>query len=249
MEGKSSMNGLIALVGSGEYLPVMDEVDRYLLAHSGAAGRTARVVCLPTAAGQEGQLSWGRWNQMGEQHFRALGAEVSALPIIDRLSADDPRYAPTLEAADLVYFSGGNPLYLFETLNGSRTWETLQKAWAGGAVYAGCSAGAMILAQEIPNFRLAVRRTLHAFGRLPARMIFPHFDRWKVARSALLTPLRRRLKAGELALGIDEETALVGRLDAPEWTVLGRQTVSVITKAGVSVYKSGEQVRLSANPR
>ena len=238
------MNGLIALVGSGEYLPVMDEVDRYLLAHCGAEGRPARVVCLPTAAGQEGQHSWGRWMQMGEQHFRRLEAQVTALPVIDRSSADDPQYTSTLEAADLVYFSGGNPLYLFDTLNGSRAWEALQKAWGGGAVYAGCSAGAMILGQHIPNFRAVALKSVPAFGLLPARMIFPHFDRWKVARAAMLNPLRRRLKADEYALGVDEETALVGRLDTPEWRVLGRQTVSVITKEGVRVYKSGEKVLL-----
>lgn len=44
------MNGLIALLGSGEYLPVMDDVDRYLLENCGANGRKPRVVCLPTAA-------------------------------------------------------------------------------------------------------------------------------------------------------------------------------------------------------
>jgi len=238
------MNGLIALVGSGEYLPVMDEVDRYLLAHCGAQARSPRVVCLPTAAGQEGQASWGRWLQMGEQHFRRLSADVSALPIIDRLSADDPQYDSVLESADLVYFSGGNPLYLFETLTGSRAWEVLQKAWAGGAVYAGCSAGAMILGHEIPYFRSVTFKPVRAFGLLPARMIFPHFDRWKLARAAMLNPLRRRLKTEEYALGVDEETALVGRLDSPEWRVLGRQTVSVITPAGVRVYRSGEKVLL-----
>ncbi len=243
------MNGLITLVGSGEYLPVMEQVDRFLLANCGALARPARVVCLPTAAGQEGQASWGRWNQMGEQHFRRLGADVSALPIIDRASADDPQYVASLEAADLIYFSGGSPLYLFETLNGSRAWEAMQKAWERGAVYAGCSAGAMILGQEIPNFRTVSIKSVSVFGILLARMIFPHFDRWKVARAAMLKPLRRRLQADEYALGIDEETALVGRLESPGWQVLGRQTVSVITKEGVRVYKSGEQVLLSANPR
>ncbi len=238
------MNGLIALIGSGEYLPVMDEVDRTILAKSGAQARTARVVCLPTAAGQEGQSSWGHWMEMGVQHFRQMGAEVSALPIIDRPSADDPQYTAVLESADLVYFSGGNPLYLFETLNGSRAWEALQRAWESGAVYAGCSAGAMILGQEIPNFRSLPLKSVHAFGLLPARMIFPHFDRWKVARAAMLAPLRYRLKADEYALGVDEETALVGRLDEQEWRVLGRQTVSIITKNEVRVYKSGEQVVL-----
>ena len=41
------MNGLIALVGSGEYLPVMNDIDRTLLASVSANGRIPRVVCLP----------------------------------------------------------------------------------------------------------------------------------------------------------------------------------------------------------
>ncbi len=47
------MNGLIALVGAGEYLPVMEDIDRYLLDSVKVDGRAPRVVCLPTAAGQE----------------------------------------------------------------------------------------------------------------------------------------------------------------------------------------------------
>ena len=52
------MNGLIALVGAGEYLPVMEDVDRYLL--SSVNSKMPRVVCLPTAAGQEGDDSVNR---------------------------------------------------------------------------------------------------------------------------------------------------------------------------------------------
>jgi cyanophycinase len=238
------MKGLIVLVGSGEYLPVMDDVDRFLLENCGADGRAPRVVCLPTAAGQEGEGSWGRWMRMGEKHFRRLGADVQSLPIIDRTSAENPQFAEALAAADLIYFSGGNPLYLFETLNGSPAWEAARKAWEGGAVYAGCSAGAMILAQEIPNFRAAALTNVRAFGILPAKMVFPHFDRWKVVRGAMLGPLRRRLKEDEYAIGLDEETALVGRLGASEWNVMGRQTVAVITRAGVQVHQSGEKILL-----
>ena len=102
----------------------------------------------------------------------------------------------------------------------------------------------MILGQEIPNFRTLTLKTVRAFVLLPARLIFPHFDRWKLARAAMLNPLRRRLQADENALGVDEQTALVGRLDSSAWTVLGRQTVSVITLAGVRVYESGQQVLL-----
>ena len=63
---------LTALLGSGEYTPAMNEVDRYLLAHSPAKNRTPRVVCFPTAAGLEGENSWGGWNNLGIQHFQAL---------------------------------------------------------------------------------------------------------------------------------------------------------------------------------
>src|SRR5512135_2172443 len=98
------MKGLIALLGSGEYLPVMNDVDRRLLASVPTDGRKPQVVCLPTAAGEEGDDSVGRWLRMGQEHFEALGAVVHPLPVIDRASADDPQYEALLEAADLIYF-------------------------------------------------------------------------------------------------------------------------------------------------
>ena len=139
------MNGWIALVGSGEYLPVMNGTDRFLLEQTVMDGRTPRVVCLPTAAGMEGIESVGRWMRMGEEHFRALGAETTALQITNRAEADDPRHAALIEKADLIYFSGGNPSYLFETMQGSRVWEAVLAATERGAAFAGCSAGAMFV--------------------------------------------------------------------------------------------------------
>jgi len=239
------MTGLMALVGSGEYLPVMNDTDRYLLSHSSANGSTPRVVCLPTAAGQEGESSWGRWMRMGEAHFQGLGAEVRSLPIIDRAAADDPQYVDILEHADLIYFSGGNPFYLFETLNGSRAWEAAQKAWARGAVYAGCSAGAMIMAEHIPNWRSLGGQRVKAFGALPKSTIFPHFDRMLIWRGVTLPILQSFIPADEYTLGIDEDTALVGK-PGSAWHVLGRQQVYVITRNEVKTYAAGEQVLLPA---
>src|SRR5262245_4730656 len=112
------MKGLIALVGAGEYLPVMEDVDRYLLASLNS--KAPRVVCLPTAAGQESEESINRWSRMGVEHFKKLGAEVTALRIIDKTSANDAQYMSALENANLIYFSGGNPNYLYETMKGSR---------------------------------------------------------------------------------------------------------------------------------
>jgi cyanophycinase-like exopeptidase len=238
------MNGLIALLGSGEYLPVMDEVDKYLLANCGADGRTPRVVCLPTAAGRESERSWGRWMRMGEEHFRRLGADVESLPVIDRESADDARFASTIEAADLIYFSGGDPNYLYQTMNGSRAWDAAQKAFGRGAAYAGCSAGAMILGKSMPDFRRAGFGSLAAFGIFPAAFIMPHFDAMPIVRQPLVFALQRQLQDGESLLGIDEETALIGTLDGREaWRVHGHKTVSVFSRDGKRVYSVGEEVK------
>ena len=162
------MNGLIALVGAGEYLPVMNEIDRHLLASVNTNGRAPRVVCMPTAAGQEGDASVDRWLKMGAAHFEALGADVTPARIIDRESANDSQWEAALENADLIYFSGGKPTYLIETMRGSRAWEAAQRAWGRGAVYAGCSAGAMILAEKVPNFRVAGLKSLDGFQILDA---------------------------------------------------------------------------------
>ena len=233
------MNGLIALVGAGEYLPVMEDVDRHLL--SSIKSETPRVVCLPTAAGQEGDESVGRWSRMGQEHFSKLGADVTAIRIIDKASADDPQFESALENANLIYFSGGNPLHLFQTMQGSRAWSAMQRAWSRGAVYAGCSAGAMILSKRIPSFRLA--QTVDGFGIVPVKFILPHFDAIPVMFKPLIFALRKQLKKGERILGVDENTAVVGQLDG-EWQVMGMGNAHLLTRDGDQVFRTGQTVPL-----
>ncbi|MGZ9164778.1 MAG: Type 1 glutamine amidotransferase-like domain-containing protein [Anaerolineales bacterium] len=231
------MNGLITLVGSGEYLPVMDDVDRHLLESLNLNGRKPRVVCLPTAAGREGDASVNRWSSMGIQHFQKLGAEVSALRIIDRITADDTQWESALENADLVYFSGGDPGHLYQAMNGSRAWRAALRAWERGAIYAGCSAGAMILAKRMPSFRLA--GTQDGFGLMPATFIVPHFDAIPGIWKPLVFALQKQLKKGERMIGVDENTALIGRLGGA-WTVMGESKVHVFTQDGSLTGTSGQ---------
>lgn len=235
------MKGLIALVGSGEYLPVMEAVDRHLLASLNLNGRKPRVVCLPTAAGREGDVSVNRWSDMGVAHFQKLGAEVEALRIIDRVSADDPQWESRIENADLIYFSGGDPNYLYQTMNGSRSWNAALRAWERGAVYAGCSAGAMILAKRIPSFRLF--GTVEGFDIVPAQFIIPHFDAIPAAFKPLIFALRRQLGENERMIGVDEETALVGTLGGG-WRVMGRGKAHIFTRGGEQIHESGATLLL-----
>ena len=234
------MNGLITLVGSGEYLPVMDDIDRYLLESTKV--NSPRVVCLPTAAGSEGDETINRWSRMGVEHFQNLGADVTALRIIDKDSANDEQFVPLIENANLIYFSGGNPNYLYETMNGSRAWTAMQKAWSNGAIYAGCSAGAMILANRIPSFRLF--GTIEGFGIIPAQFILPHFDAVPVMFKPLITALKSQLKDGEHMVGIDEDTAIIGTPNG-EWKVMGRSKAHIFSRKGNQSFENGQTFSLN----
>jgi len=237
------MNGLIAMLGSGEYLPVMNDIDHYLLTQTVRDDRAPRVVCFPTAAGQEGEASVSKWMRMGEDHFHSLGAEVTALHITNRAEADDPLHTALIVQADLIYFSGGNPGYLFETMQGTKAWEAVRAAGERGAAFAGCSAGAMFIGEFLPDLRGFSLRQKKAFALLEKAHIFPHFDRMVAWRGITIPLLQPLIPAGEYALGLDEETALVGRLGAT-WQVMGRQKVYLITRSEVKSYSAGEFVNL-----
>ena len=132
------MPGLIALVGSGEFLPGMMDIDRTLL-----ADRPGRVVHLPTAAGLESPDSIERWSRMAASHYAALDRDVVSLPVIDDQSADDPGLAAEIDSETaLIYLSGGNPAHCARTLRDSAVWDAIVSACESGASLAGCSAGA-----------------------------------------------------------------------------------------------------------
>ena len=101
------MAGPVALVGSGEFLPDTESIDRALLQLGDDP--PPRVAILPTAAGQEGPASIDRWLELGTAHYERLGAIPVPLPVVDNASANDPDLADEVASADLVYFSGGDP--------------------------------------------------------------------------------------------------------------------------------------------
>jgi cyanophycinase len=245
----------VALVGSGEYLPQMEEVDRLLLDQVGGPA-AAHVVVLPTAAGLEEPASPRRWANSGVRHFTRLGAQAEAAQILVREDAVDPRWLPLLEQADLIYFSGGNPRHLVETLVDTPAWEAIRARHAAGAVLAGCSAGAMAFGRlTLQPRRLwtvdgASRDDIWyaALGLVPDVVVLPHFDRW-MARMGdpTLKQLAVSLPAGVALIGVDEDTALV-RLDGcrpSDWQVLGRKGVSLIdAERGQLRHYAGESVVL-----
>lgn len=228
--------GPLALVGSGEYLPSMSEVEAALI-----AGRPARFVQLATAAAPEGPDSLAYWHGLGRESAQRIGVTQVVVPVVDRVSADDPELAALVEGAGLVYLSGGNPTFLTETLRGTRVWAAIVAAWRAGAALAGCSAGAMAMGGHVPDFRHPVRGGIPGLGVAPRIAVLPHFDRF-VAHlpDLLLRPFARA--EGVTLVGIDEDTALVG--GPLDWEVRGRGSAWVLGDGHRTEHPAGSRLRL-----
>jgi cyanophycinase len=215
--------GTVALVGSGEFLAAMEPVDAALL-----AGRPARAVFLPTAAAPEGPERVDYWLRLGADHYRRLGAEPVPLAVLDRRDADDPGLAAQVAGAGLVYLSGGNPGYLADTLRDTLVLEAILAAWRAGAALAGCSAGACALTALADDTRTGSVRP--GLAVVPGLVVLPHFDRIEQWRPGIVARRAAQLAPGQTLLGIDEETALVGR--DGEWRVEGRRRVWIVAPDG-----------------
>lgn len=216
-------HGALLLAGSGEFRPSMLSVDAEVLRHT--PGAPAKVAILPTAAGLE--ISVSSWIRDGVAHFTALGCEAYGVRATDRSGVEDPLHVAAIEAADLIYLSGGSPGYLVETLRGSAVWQAILGAWERGGTLAGSSAGAMALGEWT-----LVRRE-DQVGRMPAHWepglnllpgigVIPHFDRFGPERTqARIADAPPRLTV----LGIDEDTVILSVGGVAQ--VLGRGTVTV----------------------
>ena len=235
------MPGPVALVGAGEFLPAMADIDAGLLASTGVT--RPRVAVLPTASYPDGEDVFDRWASMGVAHFAALGAEVEPVLVRDRAGADDPAAAQAVGEADLIYLSGGKPDYLRQVLEGSAVGAALRDAHERGAILAGCSAGAMILAGHAFEFRMRLvpwpLRWGPGLGFAPGISVVPHYDAWPEPFSALIALQAPR---GSVVLGIDEETAVIGQDGA--WQVQGRGRVTVWHGRNRERFRRGDVFRL-----
>src|ERR1700726_4243470 len=116
----TSGGGAFLLLGSGEFEPWSGDAERFAL--GGAAG-DGSVAVLATASGREGDVVFERWTVMGLTHYESLGIAARALRVRARPDALDPSIARQLDDVSMVFFSGGSPKYLAQTLRGTPGWD------------------------------------------------------------------------------------------------------------------------------
>ena len=185
-----------------------------------------------------GNLWAGCWGTM--KFYYVEGPTGRILSTNDVSSVDHHPYGALVDSYGILWSSGYH-----ETV--TRAWVAVETAWRRGATYAGCSAGAMILGAYVPDVRSPDLRVYPAFNWVANAFILPHFDRLESFRPGATAVIRSRLAEGEFILGIDENTALVGRPDT-EWEVLGASRVSLFTRQAKRMYSTEQRLILRGTP-
>ena len=162
------------LLGSGEFEPWSTDVERLALAEAVGDGS---VVILPTASASEGDAVFDRWGRMGLEHYEAAGVAAELLAVKTREDAFREDLAARAEAASMIYFSGGKPSKLADVLRDSPLLASIRRAMDRGAVYAGCSAGAMVASRERNAEGRGGTSWLFGLGLVPNVSFGVHWDR------------------------------------------------------------------------
>src|SRR2546423_12635183 len=164
-------------MGSGEFEPWAEEVDRYSL--SRADFGDGSVVILPTASAPEGDEVFNRWAGMGLDHYKRMGVHARVVDLKTREDAYLDVLIEELAHPSMIFFSGGNPAYLATTLADTPFWKAILDAGDRGTALAGCSAGACIVGEAAPDStvqRLEDITWQKGLGLVPQTVFGPHWD-------------------------------------------------------------------------
>jgi cyanophycinase len=220
--------GYILLAGGAEFNGHMAAPDRRAMALAGGPSAPIRIV--PAAAAPDNNHQ--RAGQNGVRWFKDLGGiDVSAVPLIDRKSADDPTIVEALLRSKIIYLLGGFPRHLADSLSGSDSWQAILKAYKSGAVIAGSSAGAMILCDMY--YDPFGKQTRNGLGLIPGACVIPHHDTFGQSWAPELIPHL----PGVILIGIDEQSGMLNDGPQGRWQVFGA--------GGVTLYQNNRRKQLA----
>jgi len=238
------MNGSLALVGSGEYLPAMAEFEKSLVQDGVKNGKEARYLQIPTAASRESADRLSYWKELGLRQAQAIGVQETYLPIYTREDAFNQKYVDQVANSALMYMSGGDPHHLAEVLIDTPLWSAIIENWKTGASLAGCSAGAMVLSAHIPNFRLLKKTPTAGLNLLPEVRVIPHFNKFFKWIPESAAKVLLHVPDNSILIGVDELTAIVKRSGENDWLVVGQAKVHVLKGMPDHQLHNGERIKL-----
>ncbi len=210
-------------------------------------GRSGRIVVVPTAS---------MLPTTGAAYRRVFGelgiGEVGIVDVVERKTAEDPRWLDILAGATGVFLTGGNQLRLSTILGGTPIATQVRRMNANGVHVAGTSAGAAFLCEHMIAHGASgstPRAGQVAMGPglgLTNRIIIDQHFRERDRLGRLLTALS--YNPFSVGFGLDEDTAAF--LDASDHVqVVGSGAITVVdvselTYSSMAMSEIGDAVEL-----
>lgn len=225
---ESDKKGYLIIIGGAEDR----HQEKYVLANVVKLSKASRIAVIPSASAYAGGL--------GDDYLNAfidLGVqEVKVLDIRTANEADNPEYFAIIDHSDLVFFTGGDQVRLFDIMGHSELLNRIKERHLyNGLSIAGTSAGAAIVSDPMiydGNQYGLYKGSVHfssGFGLLPGITVDTHFvARGRIGRLTqfLCTGISQR------GIGLGENTGL---FIAPDMTamVFGSGMVTVVSTENV----------------
>ena len=219
---------MISITGSGEYLDSIRSVDSVLLNKLD----DPYVLTFPTAAGQESQSRIDYWSNLAKVHFSKLGVKHKDFQALNSEVLNSSKVLQEVEKANFIYFSGGNPNYLFSQIANTSFHEMILTIHKENGILAGCSAGAMIMGEKMIKGM--------GLGLIENSLIIPHYGEsfysWVPNTVKLLNRGKYKL------ICLEKDTYFVKTDNEIE--IIGKQNVHVIFKDQHDTYQGNSTISL-----
>jgi cyanophycinase len=197
------------------------------------------IVVLPMASTEPDTAAY--WAQ---KQFKDLGVtNITAFNFVKDGLVPQSRIDSIINAG-MVYISGGDQNLFMEIVRGTPIIDAIQKAYQGGAVIAGTSAGAAVQSRKMITGKQLLQpdmlgyktiqpnniETAEGLGLIETVIIDQHFI-WRERLNRLIAVCIEN--PNQLAIGIDESTAIL--VEGDKATVYGISQVLVLNAQNASI--------------
>ncbi|MDC0034831.1 Type 1 glutamine amidotransferase-like domain-containing protein [Chloroflexi bacterium] len=198
----------LILVGGDEFREECIAMDTYLLEKVDKP--KPKVAIIPTAAANQ-QPQKAADN--GVRYFNSLGADAEPIMVLNREDTENITYLKNISEMDLIYFTGGDPQHLLNSLNQTVFMKEVVSSVSKGAFLVGSSAGAMIFGS-----RMRYKKWMLGIGLISNTAILPHHEKSDPHR--VLSEIHDELATGTRIIGIDSATGVF--IEDGEIEILGK---------------------------
>ena len=227
-DSRRRLKEMIAITGSGEFLPGIKNADKSLF----STIDNPYVLSFSTAAGKESIERQEYWKNLAIEHFKSLNFRHKHIEAKNKDEIEDKFVINEMSKANIVYFSGGNPQHLINSISVNSFLDELLRIKKIGII-AGCSAGAMIMGEKM------IKGT--GLNYIKNSIIIPHYGESYYSWISNTVKILNRGKYKLICLEKDTYFTMT----ESNIKIIGNNNIHIIYKNEHATYSDGDILDLS----